>query len=47
MSDKKKIKVSEENKYICQSCGLDCRDKVSLERHLDWAHKDQKSVVKR
>jgi hypothetical protein len=46
MSDKKKIKGAEENKFICQNCGLDCRDKVSLERHLDWAHKDPKNAVK-
>ena len=46
MSDKKKTKGSEENKFICQNCGLDCRDKVSLERHLDWAHKDPKNAIK-
>ena len=45
-SDKKKINEAEENKFICQNCRLDCHDKVSLERHLDWAHKDPKNAVK-
>ncbi len=46
MFGKKKIKTLEEKKSVCQICGLDCRDKLSLERHIDWAHKDQKNPVK-
>jgi tRNA(Leu) C34 or U34 (ribose-2'-O)-methylase TrmL len=46
MADKKKTKGAEENKFVCKHCGLDCHDKVKLERHLDWAHKDQKNAVK-
>ena len=38
MFGKKKIKTPEENKAVCQECGLDCRDKSSLERHINWAH---------
>jgi hypothetical protein len=45
VSDKKK-KTAEANKSVCHICGLDCGDKSSLERHLDWAHKDQKSPEK-
>jgi hypothetical protein len=45
MSDKKK-KMPEANKSVCHICGLDCGDKSSLERHLDWAHKDQKNPEK-
>ena len=40
MFGKKKIKTSEEKKAVCQECGLDCRDKSSLERHIAWAHKN-------
>jgi hypothetical protein len=43
---KKKPKTAEEKNVICQICGLDCRDKFSLERHVDWAHKEQRSPVK-
>jgi uncharacterized C2H2 Zn-finger protein len=38
MFGKKKIKTPEEKKVVCQECGLDCRDKSSLERHINWAH---------
>ncbi len=40
MFGKKKPKVPGEKKAVCQECGLDCRDKDSLERHLAWAHKN-------
>jgi hypothetical protein len=46
MFGKKKIKTLEEKKSVCQICGLDCQDKLSLERHIDWAHKEQKNPVK-
>jgi len=42
VSDKKR-KMAEANKSVCHICGLDCRDKSSLERHLDWAHKTRKA----
>ncbi len=43
---KKKSPEQAKPKSVCQYCGLDCGDKMSLERHLDWAHKDQKPPVK-
>jgi len=46
MFDKKTKKNAEDKSNVCQICGLDCRDKVSLERHVDWAHKAQKNSVK-
>ncbi len=46
MFSKKKMKTAEEKKYLCQIGGLDCRDKLSLDRHVDWAHKEQSSPVK-
>ena len=33
-----KKKKSEANGAVCQICGLDCHDKSSLARHIDWAH---------
>jgi hypothetical protein len=45
MFGKKKVKTPEEKKAVCQICGLDCYDKLTLERHVDWAHKEQKSPV--
>jgi hypothetical protein len=42
----KKKKILEEKKVVCQICGLDCQDKLSLERHIDWAHQKQKGLVK-
>ena len=44
--DKKKNKAAEEKNFVCQNCGLDCFDRVSLERHIDWAHQDNKNPVK-
>lgn len=38
MFGKKKTKTLEDKKAVCQECGLDCRDKLSLERHINWAH---------
>ena len=46
MFGKKKPKTVEEHKAICEICGLDCRDKDSLQRHLEWAHKEQKTTAK-
>jgi hypothetical protein len=46
MFGKKKTNTPEEKKAVCQICGLDCRDKLSLERHLDWAHREQRTPVK-
>ena len=40
------IKIPEETNSVCQICGLDCRDKLSLQRHIDWAHKEQKTPSK-
>jgi hypothetical protein len=33
-----KKKKPEEKGAVCQTCGLDCRDKSSLHRHIDWVH---------
>jgi hypothetical protein len=38
-----KKKKPEEKGGVCQTCGLDCRDKSSLARHVEWAHRDKKS----
>jgi hypothetical protein len=46
MFGKKKPKTIEEKKAVCATCGLDCRDKSSLERHIDWAHASQTIPVK-
>jgi hypothetical protein len=46
MFGNKKSKVPRPKEAICEFCGLDCHDKDSLERHLDWVHKDQKSAPK-
>ena len=46
MFGKKNIKKPQGNEVVCQMCGLDCRDKGSLERHMDWAHAVAKSPVK-
>jgi len=43
VSDKKK-KMLEANKSVCHICGLDCRDKTSLERHIDWVTKTRKTL---
>jgi hypothetical protein len=46
MFGKKKTNIQEGMKAVCQICGLDCRDKSSLERHVDWAHKEQRTTSK-
>jgi len=43
---KKKVKKPEGNEAVGQTCGLDCRDKSSLERYMGWAHAVAKSPVK-
>jgi hypothetical protein len=45
MFNKKKIQI-EQKKAVCQVCGLDCGDKSSLERHIDWVHATAKNPVK-
>jgi hypothetical protein len=47
MFSKKKIKELEKKEStVCQYCGLNCYNQSSLERHLEWAHKEQKVTVK-
>jgi hypothetical protein len=46
MFGSKKTKVVQDRKVICEHCGLDCQDKESLQRHLDWAHRDLNAPVK-
>jgi len=41
--DKKDTKAKE---GVCPYCGYDCRDKESLERHVDWSHKEKKEEGK-
>jgi hypothetical protein len=43
---KKKIKAAEKKGALCQTCDWDFHDKISLDRHIDWAHRAQKSTVK-
>jgi hypothetical protein len=38
MFGKKKAKKPEEKGVVCQMCGLNCGDKFSLDRHIDWVH---------
>lgn len=40
--DKKEAKQKE---GICPHCGYDCRDKESLERHVDWAHRHEITIL--
>ena len=42
----KNTKKTVEKEAVCQTCGLDCGDRFSLERHIDWGHKLTKSAVK-
>jgi transcription initiation factor TFIIIB Brf1 subunit/transcription initiation factor TFIIB len=46
MFGKKKGKTQEQAKTVCEICGLDCRDSSSLDRHMEWAHRDQKTAPK-
>jgi hypothetical protein len=46
MFGKKPPKSIETKKAVCQLCGLDCGDKFSLVRHIDWVHNEQKTTVK-
>jgi uncharacterized membrane protein YvbJ len=39
-------KKPQEKGAVCQQCGLDCGDKSSLARHIDWAHQAGKSLAK-
>jgi hypothetical protein len=46
MFGNKKSKVMRTKESVCEVCGLDCYDKDSLARHMDWAHKEQKGTPK-
>jgi hypothetical protein len=41
-----KKKKPEAKGAVCQQCGLECGDKFSLERHIDWAHRAGQTPVK-
>jgi hypothetical protein len=44
---KKKVQTTVESvSFKCPVCGLDCLNKESLDRHVEWQHKDQKPPVK-
>lgn len=45
MFNKKKTKIMEK-KAVCPTCGLDCGDKFSLERHIDWVQAVGKNLLK-
>jgi DNA-binding CsgD family transcriptional regulator len=34
----KNTKKTVEKKAVCETCGLDCGDKFTLELHIDWGH---------
>jgi hypothetical protein len=43
MFGKKKAVVNTQTKdFHCATCGLDCADRVSLDRHMGWAHSGSK-----
>jgi hypothetical protein len=46
MSKKDDKREARQKEGICPICGDNCQDKESLQRHLDWAHKDKKDGLK-
>ncbi len=42
----KKVKAQANRTAICSMCGLECLDKDSLDRHVDWAHREQQAAAK-
>ncbi len=42
----KKVKAPANRTAICSKCGLECLDKDSLDRLVDWAHQEQKGPTK-
>lgn len=42
MGKKDDKREAKHNEGICPVCGYDCHDKDSLQRHIDWAHKEEK-----
>jgi len=42
MSKKDDKRLAKLKEGICPHCGYDCQDKESLERHIDWVHKEKK-----
>lgn len=43
---KKKGKSAAEKEIKCNVCGVECFDQNSLERHLEWVHKEVKIPAK-
>ena len=43
---KKKEKPTANNGIKCNVCGVECFDQHSLERHMDWVHKEAKIAAK-
>ena len=39
---KKDKKEARQKEGICPYCNYDCHDKDSLQRHIEWAHKEVK-----
>lgn len=42
MGKKEDIKEAKLKEGICPICSYDCRTKEDLQRHIEWAHKEQK-----
>jgi len=36
---KEEKRLAKSGEGVCPVCGYDCRDKESLQRHMDWAHR--------
>ena len=43
---KKKENQGANKEIKCTICGVECFDQNSLERHLEWVHKEAKTLAK-
>ena len=44
---KKGKKEAKNRVSICPYCQYDCRDKESLDRHIEWTHKKERAGITR
>lgn len=40
--DKNEARLAKLKEGICSHCQYNCHDKESLQRHIEWAHKEEK-----